>query len=124
VTARTTPPGLPDIDFVAADVAIPTGCATVVDAVNDRLGGVDVVVHVVGGSSALANYSKALSKEVSPKGVRVVSVSPGWVETDGAVGLINELASKQETNYAAAVSPPFEAIQKSRLARPVNASNG
>jgi NAD(P)-dependent dehydrogenase (short-subunit alcohol dehydrogenase family) len=170
VTARTTPPGVPDMDFVAADVATPTGCATVIDAVNDRLGGVDIVVHVVGGSSApaggfavlddrewqraldlnllpavrldrallpamlergsgvivhvtsiqrqmplpdatiayaaakaaLANYSKALSKEVSPKGVRVVSVSPGWVETDGAVGLINELASKQKTDYEGA----------------------
>jgi NAD(P)-dependent dehydrogenase (short-subunit alcohol dehydrogenase family) len=54
VTARTTAPGVPDIDFVAADVATPIGCATVVDAVNDRLGSVDVVVHVVGGSSAPA----------------------------------------------------------------------
>jgi NAD(P)-dependent dehydrogenase (short-subunit alcohol dehydrogenase family) len=47
----------------------------------------------------LANYSKGLSKEVSPKGVRVVRVSPGWVETDGAVGLVNELAAKRGTDY-------------------------
>jgi NAD(P)-dependent dehydrogenase (short-subunit alcohol dehydrogenase family) len=53
VTARTAPSGMPDTDFVAADVATP-GCATVVDAVSDRLGGVDVIVHVVGGSSAPA----------------------------------------------------------------------
>ena len=170
VTARTAPSGMPGTDFVAADVATPDGCATVVDAVSDRLRGVDVIVHVVGGSSApaggfallddrewqraldlnllpavrldrallpamldrgtgviihvtsiqrqmplpdatiayaaakaaLANYSKALSKEVSPKGVRVVSVSPGMVETDGAVGLIEELASKQATDYESA----------------------
>ena len=50
VTARTAPSGVPDTDFVAADVATPDGCATVVDAVSDRFGGVDVVVHVVGGS--------------------------------------------------------------------------
>jgi NAD(P)-dependent dehydrogenase (short-subunit alcohol dehydrogenase family) len=170
VTARTAPAEVPDTDFVAADVATPDGCAAVVDAVSDRLSGIDIVVHVVGGSSApaggfaalddrewrraldlnlfpavrldrallpamlergtgviihvtsiqrqmplpdatiayaaakaaLANYSKALSKEVSPKGIRVVSVSPGWVETDGAVGLINELASKQDTDYEGA----------------------
>jgi NAD(P)-dependent dehydrogenase (short-subunit alcohol dehydrogenase family) len=48
--------------------------------------------------AALANYSKALSKEGSPKGVRVVRVSPEWVETDGAVGLINELAVKHGTD--------------------------
>jgi NAD(P)-dependent dehydrogenase (short-subunit alcohol dehydrogenase family) len=31
--------------------------------------------------AALSTYSKSLSKEVTPKGVRVVRVSPGWVET-------------------------------------------
>src|SRR6266481_8554078 len=149
-TARTTPAELLDPDlFVAADVATAEGCTIVADAVRKRLGGVDIIVHVVGGSSApaggfavlddtewqraldlnlfpavrldrallpamlaqgsgvivhvtsiqrqmplpestiayaaakaaLANYSKGLSKEVSPKGVRVVRVSPGWVET-------------------------------------------
>ena len=41
--------------------------------------------------AALANYSKALSTEVSPKAVRVVRVSPRWVETESAVGLVKEL---------------------------------
>ena len=36
--------------------------------------------------AALSNYSKGLSKEVGPKGIRVVRVSPGWVETEAAVG--------------------------------------
>ena len=35
--------------------------------------------------AALSTYSKSLSKEVTPKGVRVVRVSPGWVETEAAV---------------------------------------
>jgi NAD(P)-dependent dehydrogenase (short-subunit alcohol dehydrogenase family) len=167
-TARTAPPNLPkDLQFVAADVTSVDGCAAVADAVRARLEGIDIVVHVVGGSSApaggfamldddewqraldlnlfpavridrallpmmlaqgsgvivhitsiqshlplpdatlayaaakaaLANYSKGLSKEVSPKGVRVLRVSPGWVETDGAVGLVNELAAKKGTDY-------------------------
>ena len=34
--------------------------------------------------AALSNYSKGLSKEVSPKGIRVIRVSPGWVETEAA----------------------------------------
>lgn len=146
-TARTPPGELADTDvFVAADITTVEGCAAVAEAVRDRLGGIDIMVHVVGGSSApaggfavlddrewhraldlnlfpavrldrallpmmlaqgsgviihitsiqgqlplpeatiayaaakaaLANYSKALSKEVSPKGIRVVRVSPGW----------------------------------------------
>jgi hypothetical protein len=52
--ARTVPAGPPDADFVAADVTTADGCATVVDAVRDRFGGIDIVVHVVGGSSAPA----------------------------------------------------------------------
>src|SRR2546430_6842620 len=34
--------------------------------------------------AALSTYSKALSKEVTPKGIRVIRVSPGWVETEAA----------------------------------------
>src|SRR6476661_1212176 len=49
--------------------------------------------------AALANYSKGLSKEVSPKGIRVVSVSPGWVETEAAVGLVTELAKTTGSDY-------------------------
>ena len=43
--------------------------------------------------AALATYSKALSKEVTPKGIRVMRVSPGWVETEAAVALAERLAA-------------------------------
>ncbi len=166
-TARSRPDNDPDALFVAADITTAEGCAAVADAVRDRLGGIDILVHVVGGSSApaggfaalddaewqralelnllpavrldrallpgmlaqgsgviihigsiqsqlplpdatlayaaakaaLSTYSKGLSKEVSPKGVRVVRVSPGWVETEASVGLVNELAGHMGTDY-------------------------
>jgi NAD(P)-dependent dehydrogenase (short-subunit alcohol dehydrogenase family) len=170
-TARSRPnQPAPGEIFVSADLTTAEGCAVVADAVRDRLGGIDIIVHVVGGSSApaggfavlnddewyralhlnlfpavridrallpmmlaqgsgviihitsiqrqlplpeatiayaaakaaLANYSKGLSKEVSPKGIRVVAVSPGWVETEAAVGLVNELAANMGTNYEGA----------------------
>src|SRR5262249_449865 len=40
--------------FVAADVSTAEGCAAVADAVLDGLGGVDIIWHFVGGSSAPA----------------------------------------------------------------------
>jgi NAD(P)-dependent dehydrogenase (short-subunit alcohol dehydrogenase family) len=49
--------------------------------------------------AALSTYSKALSKEVTPKGVRVVRVSPGWIETEAAVRLAERLASQAGTDY-------------------------
>ncbi len=49
--------------------------------------------------AALSTYSKALSKEVTPKGVRVLRVSPGWVETEAAVALAERLANEAGTDY-------------------------
>ena len=63
-TARTTPAELLDPDlFVAADVATAEGCTIVADAVRKRLGGVDIIVHVVGGSSAPAGGFAVLDDE-------------------------------------------------------------
>jgi NAD(P)-dependent dehydrogenase (short-subunit alcohol dehydrogenase family) len=186
-TARTAPVELSDADlFVAADVATAEGCAIVAGAVRDRLGGVDIIVHVVGGSSApaggfavlddkewqraldlnllsavrldrallpamleqgggviihitsiqsqlplpdatmayaaakaaLSNYSKGLSKEVSPKGVRVVRVSPGWVETEAAVRLVTELAKKTGTDLEGARQGLMKSLGGIPLGRP------
>jgi len=186
-TARSRPESVESAgQFVAADVSTAEGCAAVTEAVRDRLGGVDIVVHVVGGSSApaggfaalddqqwhkaldqnlfaavrwdralvpsmveqgsgvvihvtsiqdrmplpeatiayaaakaaLSNYSKALSKEVSPKGVRVVRVSPGWVETDAAVGLVTEIARQNATDYEGGRKIVMDSLGGIPLGRP------
>ncbi len=161
-TARTKPADLPDALFVAADLTTAAGATAVADAVRARLGGVDIVVHMLGGSSApaggfaalsdavwsdelnlnlmpavrldrlllpdmvtrgsgvvvhvtsiqrqlplpeattayaaakaaLSTYSKSLSKEVSPHGVRVVRVSPGWIETEAAIDLARRIGAE------------------------------
>lgn len=49
--------------------------------------------------AALSTYSKALSKEVTPQGIRVVRVSPGWVETEASVALAERLAADAGTDY-------------------------
>ncbi len=48
--------------------------------------------------AALTNYSKGLSKEVSPRGVRVNSVAPGYTETEAAVALVERLAAAAGTS--------------------------
>jgi len=49
--------------------------------------------------AALSTYSKSLSKEVTPKGIRVVRVSPGWIETEAAFALAERLAKQAGTDY-------------------------
>ena len=186
-TARSMPADLRDPgDFVTADVSTAEGCAAVAQAVRERLGGVDIVVHVVGGSSApaggfaalddrawqsalaqnllaavrldrallpsmlaqrsgviihvtsiqrqlplpeatlayaaakaaLSNYSKGLSKEVSPQGVRVVRVSPGWVETEAAVRLVERIAREEGTDYEGGRSKVMQSLGGIPLGRP------
>src|ERR1700674_2657595 len=78
----------------------------------------EATIAYAAAKAALGNYSKALSKEVSPKGVRVVRVSPGWVETDGALGLVNELAAKQGTDYDGARKMLMDSLGGMPIGRP------
>src|SRR5262245_58170271 len=185
-TARTRPDFLPDEAFVTADLTTVEGCAAIVETVEDRLGGVDIIVHVLGGSSApaggfaaldevawhrelylnlfpavrldrallpgmlaqrsgviihvtsiqdrlplpesttayaaakaaLSTYSKSLSKEVTPKGVRVIRVSPGWIETEASVALAERLARQAGTDYEGGKQIIMNALGGIPLGRP------
>jgi NAD(P)-dependent dehydrogenase (short-subunit alcohol dehydrogenase family) len=167
-TARSAPSQpTDDVRFVAADLSTSEGASLVAQSVLQQLGGIDILVNVLGGSSApgggfaalddaewskelsrnlmpavrldrallpsmiaqrsrviihvtsiqrllplpestiayaaakaaLSTYSRALSKEVTPKGIRVIRVSPGWVETEAAVALAERLAAQAGTDY-------------------------
>src|SRR5262245_10932532 len=187
VTARSTPPDLPEPElFVAADLSTAEGAETVVRVVRERLGGVDILVNNVGGSSApgggfaaltddawqqalntnllaavrldrgllplmlaqgagvivhissiqrrlplfeatlayaaakaaLTTYSKGLSNEVGPKGVRVVSVAPGFIETTAATALIDRLAVTAGTDRKTAREQLMKSLGGIPLGRP------
>ena len=68
--ARTSPQPADGI-FVAADVATAAGCATVVEAVREHLGGVDLVVHIVGGSLAPAGGFAVLDDDAWQKEINL-----------------------------------------------------
>ena len=68
--------------------------------------------------AALSTYSKSLSKEVSPKGVRVVRVSPGWVETEASVALAERLAKEAGTDYEGGKQMIMNALGGIPLGRP------
>lgn len=66
-----------------------------VTSIQSRLPLPEATIAYAAAKAALSTYSKALSKEVSPQGVRVVRVSPGWVDTDAAVGLVSKIAAQK-----------------------------
>lgn len=147
------------VAFVQADLTTAEGSEALARAALERFGGIDILAHVVGGSSspaggfaaltdvhwlaelnlnllaavrldrllvpkmieqgagsvvhvtsiqavlplpesttayaaakaALRTYSKSLSKELGPKGVRVNVVSPGWIMTESAIHFLKRL---------------------------------
>jgi len=78
----------------------------------------DATIAYAAAKAALSTYSKALSKEVTPKGVRVVRVSPGWVETEAAVDFLGGIAANAGTDYEGAKQMVMEALGGIPLGRP------
>ena len=68
--------------------------------------------------AALSTYSKALSKEVTPKGIRVIRISPGWVETEASVALAERLAADAGTDYKGGKQIIMKALGGIPLGRP------
>ncbi|AZR27170.1 SDR family oxidoreductase [Xanthomonas vasicola pv. arecae] len=48
---------------------------------------------------ALTTYSKSLAREVTPQGVRVLSVAPGWIETEASVAFAQRMGEDAGTDY-------------------------
>lgn len=184
--ARHQPDAAVDALFVTADLSTASGCAVLATAVQEQLGGVDIIVHMLGGSSspaggfaalsaalwqqeldlnlfpalrldrlllpsmlnsgkgviihvssiqrkmplpesttayaaakaALSTYSKSLSKELSPRGVRVLSVAPGWIETEAAVRFAQRLAQQEGVDYAQGKQIIMDSLGGIPLGRP------
>ena len=78
----------------------------------------DSTLAYAAAKAALTNYSKALSNEVSPKGIRVITVSPGFIETDAATRMIERMAEKDKCDYATARQKLIDMLGGIPLGRP------
>jgi NAD(P)-dependent dehydrogenase (short-subunit alcohol dehydrogenase family) len=67
---------------------------------------------------ALRTYSKGLAKGVAPKGVRVNMISPGFIETSGAQGMIRDIARDQRITEEAARQAIMDMLGGIPLGRP------
>ena len=78
----------------------------------------DATLAYAAAKAALTNYSKGLSKDVSPRGIRVNSVAPGYTETDAAVGMVNEIAQRTGVSPDAARQRIMDSLGGIPLGRP------
>ncbi|TWD29316.1 enoyl-ACP reductase-like protein [Streptomyces sp. T12] len=69
-------------------VARGTGAVVHVTSIQRRMPLHDSTLAYAAAKAALTAYSKGLANEVAPAGVRVNSVAPGFIRTDGAEGML------------------------------------
>ncbi|TPI17321.1 SDR family oxidoreductase [Mesorhizobium sp. B4-1-1] len=185
-TARSPTADSPAELFVQADVGTLEGTAKTATKIIDGLGGVDIIVHNVGGSkspgggfaalsdriwqdelnlnllaavrldrllvplmveqgsgaivhissiqrrlplhestiayaaakAALSTYSKALSKELGPKGIRVNAVAPGWIHTAASEAMVKRLAAHAGSDEETARQGIMDALGGIPIGRP------
>jgi NAD(P)-dependent dehydrogenase (short-subunit alcohol dehydrogenase family) len=89
-----------------------------ISSIQGRMPLYDSTLAYAAAKAALTNYSKALSNEVSPKGIRVLSVSPGFIETDAATRMIQRMADKDQSDYRAARQKLMDMLGGIPLGRP------
>lgn len=68
--------------------------------------------------AGLRNYSKSLSNEVTPKGIRVLTVSPGWINTNASIAWLGELARNANSTVEEAQQSVMDALGGIPFGRP------
>lgn len=78
----------------------------------------DSTLPYAAAKAGLINYSKSLSNEVSPKGVRVLTVSPGWIMTSSSVRMMERIAESSNSSIEQATQSVMDALGGIPFGRP------
>ena len=78
----------------------------------------DSTLPYAAAKAGLINYSKSLSNEVSPKGIRVLTVSPGWINTTASEAWLGEIARKANSTMEEAQQRVMAALGGIPFGRP------
>jgi NAD(P)-dependent dehydrogenase (short-subunit alcohol dehydrogenase family) len=81
-----------DRAFVPGMIERKSGVVIHISSVAHRLPFPNSTLAYAAAKAALTTYSKGLAKAVAPKGVRVTTISPGFIETSGAKGMIANIS--------------------------------
>jgi NAD(P)-dependent dehydrogenase (short-subunit alcohol dehydrogenase family) len=99
-------------------VAQGAGVIIHISSIQRRLPLFEATLAYAAAKAALSTYSKGLSNEVGPKGIRVVSVAPGFTETTAATALIDRLAANSGTDQNTAREQLMQSLGGIPLGRP------
>jgi NAD(P)-dependent dehydrogenase (short-subunit alcohol dehydrogenase family) len=107
-----------DRAFVPGMIERQSGVVIHISSIQHRLPLHDSTLAYAAAKGALRTYSKGLANEVGPRGIRVNMVSPGFIETSGAHGMILQLAKSSGSNEDTARQQIMNMIGGIPLGRP------
>jgi NAD(P)-dependent dehydrogenase (short-subunit alcohol dehydrogenase family) len=99
-----------DREFLPDMLAQRFGVIIHIASIQGRLPLYDSTLPYAAAKAALINYSKGLSKEVSPKGIRVLTVSPGWIMTDASKRMMERIADSSDLTIDQATKSVMDAL--------------
>lgn len=70
----------------------------------------DSTLPYAAAKAGLRNYSKSLSNEVTSEGVRVLTVSPGWINTSASKDCLGEIARNANSTVEEAQKSVMHAL--------------
>lgn len=107
-----------DRGFLPQMIDRKTGVIIHIASIQGKLPLYDSTLPYAAAKAGLRNYSKSLSNEVSPKGVRVLTVSPGWINTGASKAWLAEIARNANSTIEEAQQGVMKALGGIPYGRP------
>jgi NAD(P)-dependent dehydrogenase (short-subunit alcohol dehydrogenase family) len=87
-------------------------------SIQGRLPLYDSTLPYAAAKAGLINYSKSLSNEVAAKGVRVLTVSPGWIMTDSSHKMMERISKSSNITLEEAAQGVMDALGGIPMGKP------
>ena len=107
-----------DRGFLPQMIAQKSGVIIHIASIQGKLPLYDSTLPYAAAKAGLINYSKGLSNEVASKGVRVLTVSPGWINTSASKAMMERIAESSNTTIEEATKSVMDALGGIPIGRP------
>lgn len=109
-----------DRAFLPQMIARKSGVIIHIASIQGRLPLYDSTLPYAAAKAGLINYSKGLSNEVAPKGVRVLTVSPGWINTSASKAMMERIAESSNLTIEQATQSVMDGLGGIPIGRPAH----
>ncbi|MFA6057694.1 MAG: SDR family oxidoreductase [Taibaiella sp.] len=107
-----------DRGFLPGMIGQKSGVIIHIASIQGRLPLFDATLPYAAAKAGLINYSKSLSNEVTPKGIRVLTVSPGWIMTTSATRMMERIAESSKSTIEEATQSVMNSLGGIPFGRP------